>query len=277
MAQPKAHQKKRTKAPDRTWQQTKSAATRNLILDAALDCFYDLGYARTTTERVARKAGVSRGAMLHHFPSRFELIQAAVQHLSTQRLATFERAEMRIQRNAEHTNVGEGIEAYWRQLNSKPFVVFHELQVAARTDPDLRKALLPAVREFDARWVQLSSQVFPDLSHSRNFRLGNLITTFLLEGMAVNQFTRRPGKWVNIVLDDLKSRLGELFEDVVGVKPRSTEPRQIIPDTGIGAFAGSETTISAAAARNSTARKTRAPNTTDRARAARKTNAKEST
>jgi hypothetical protein len=88
--------------------------------------------------------------------------------------------------------------------------------------------LLPAIREFDARWVQLSSQVFPDLSHSRNFALGNLLTTFLLEGMAVSQFTRKPGKWVNIVLDDLKARLDELFEDVVGVKSRSTEPRQII-------------------------------------------------
>lgn len=228
MAQRKADQKRRPKASDKTWQQTKSAATRTLILDAALECFYELGYARTTTEQVARKAGVSRGAMLHHFPSRFDLIHAAVEHLSTQRLATFERAELRIQRNAEHTNVGEGIDAYWKQLNSRPFVVFHELQVASRTDPDLRKALVPAIREFDARRVHLSSQVFPDLSHSRNFMLGNLLTTFLLEGMAVNQFTRRSGKWVNIVLDDLKARLGELFEDVVGVKPRSTEPRQII-------------------------------------------------
>jgi AcrR family transcriptional regulator len=228
MAQRTTDQKRRPKASDRTWQQTKSAATRSLILDAALDCFYELGYARTTTEQVARKAGVSRGAMLHHFPSRFELIHAAVEHLSSQRLATFERAELRIQRNEEHTRVGDGIDAYWRQLSSKPFIVFHELQVAARTDPDLRKVLLPAIREFDARWVQLSSQVFPDLSHSRNFALGNLLTTFLLEGMAVSQFTRKPGKWVNIVLDDLKARLDELFEDVVGVKSRSTEPRQII-------------------------------------------------
>ncbi len=230
MAQRKADQKRRPKASDKTWQQTKSAATRTLILDAALDCFYELGYARTTTDQDARKAGVSRGAKLNHFPTRYELIQAAVEHLSTQRLATFERAEMRIQRNAEHTRVAEGIDAYWRQLNSRPFVVFHELQVAARTDPDLRKVLVPATREFNARWVQLSSKVFPDLSHSRNFMLGNLITTFLLEGMAVNQFTRRPGKFVNIVLDDLKARLVELFDDVVGVKPRSTEPRQIIRD-----------------------------------------------
>lgn len=213
----------------KTWQQTKSAATRTLILDAALECFYDIGYARTTTEQVADRAGVSRGAMLHHFPSRFDLIRSAIEHLNGQRLANFERTELRINRNAEHTRVAEGIDAYWRQLNSRPFVVFHELQVAARTDAELRKILLPAIREFDSRWLDATTQLFPDLSHSRNFMLGNLLTLYLLEGMAVNQFTRRPSKWTNVVLDDLKSRLRELFGDIAGVNDRTTPPRELLP------------------------------------------------
>ena len=69
---------------DKTWQQTKSEITRNTILDAAIDCFYELGYGNTTTEKVAKRAGVSRGAMLHHFPSRLELIKAAVARLSAE-------------------------------------------------------------------------------------------------------------------------------------------------------------------------------------------------
>ena len=60
---------------DKTWQQTKSENTRTAILDATLDCFYELGYGNTTTEKVAKQAGVSRGAMLHHFPSRKTLIR----------------------------------------------------------------------------------------------------------------------------------------------------------------------------------------------------------
>ena len=213
----------------KTWQQTKSAGTRNLILEAALACFYDIGYARTTTEQVAERAGVSRGAMLHHFPSRFDLIRSAIEHLNAQRLANFERTELRINRNAKHTRVAEGIDAYWRQLNSRPFVVFHELQVAARTDVELRKILVPAIREFDSRWLVATTQLFPDLSHSRNFMLGNLLTLYLLEGMAVNQFTRRPSKWTHVVLDDLKSRLRELFGDIAGVSDRTTPPRQLLP------------------------------------------------
>ena len=67
---------------EKTWQKTKSELTRTSILDAAVECFYELGYANTTTENIAQSAGVSRGAMLHPFPTRFVLIKAAVEHLN---------------------------------------------------------------------------------------------------------------------------------------------------------------------------------------------------
>ena len=66
---------------DISWQAQKSAMTRDRILDAAIDCFINLGYTNVTTAKVASTAGVSRGAMLHHFPSKTELIQAAVEYL----------------------------------------------------------------------------------------------------------------------------------------------------------------------------------------------------
>ena len=77
----------------KTWQQTKSENTRTVVLDAAVRCFYEQGYANTTTESIATVAGVSRGAMLHHFPTRFELIQATVEHLSKQWLDNYEAQE----------------------------------------------------------------------------------------------------------------------------------------------------------------------------------------
>ena len=55
--------------------------TRDRILEAAINCFVELGYTNVTTAKVASSAGVSRGAMLHHFPSKTELIQAAVEYL----------------------------------------------------------------------------------------------------------------------------------------------------------------------------------------------------
>ena len=95
---------------EKTWQQRKSEITRTALLDAAVDCFYELGYARTTTDNIARQAGVSRGAMLHHYPTRFDLIRAAVQHINLMRLAWFTEEETRIQQGAEHSRVEEGID-----------------------------------------------------------------------------------------------------------------------------------------------------------------------
>ena len=110
---------------DKTWQQTKSANTRRTILDAAIGCIFERGYFSTTTDKVARAAGVSRGAMLHHFPSRFDLIKATVIHLHEQRLALYEEQERRSQEDAEHSLIEEGIDAYWQQLHTPLFTVWN--------------------------------------------------------------------------------------------------------------------------------------------------------
>lgn len=207
--------------PSKTWQQTKSEKTRSAILDAALYCFYELGYGNTTTEKVAKRAGVSRGAMLHHFPSRIELIRAAVSHLNRKRLEAFEEAELKINEGAEHTRISEGIDAYWDQLHSPLFTVFHELQVAARTDEDLKEVLLPAMREFDASWGSVARSVFPDLALSEEFVTANLLTLYLLEGMAVRGETR--GGIPNKMIPWLKEQLESMFADVQEVDRQSAQ------------------------------------------------------
>ncbi len=201
-------------ADGKTWQQTKSENTRQVILDAAIDCLYELGYSNTTASKIARRARVSRGAMLHHFASRDQLIRATVAHLARKRLDLFEEDERRIQR-AEVSLIDEGIDGYWRQLNTKLFVVFHELQVAARTDAELREILIPAIREFDAKWANLTSAIFPDLAQSEQFMNANLLTLFLLEGLAVNRFTRATSQTSERILKLLKYQLKELFADVL--------------------------------------------------------------
>src|SRR5580765_2376049 len=73
----------------RRTQAERSAATRARLLDATIECVLDLGYARTTTIEIARRAGLSRGAQLHHFPTKIELVTAAIEHLFTRRHQEF--------------------------------------------------------------------------------------------------------------------------------------------------------------------------------------------
>src|SRR4051812_37931807 len=72
-----------TRAP-RTQQQRREE-TRRALLDAAVQSLIEVGFARTTTLEVQRRADVSRGALLHHFPSKAELLVAAVDHLAEMR------------------------------------------------------------------------------------------------------------------------------------------------------------------------------------------------
>lgn len=73
-------------APRRTQQQRREE-TRQRLLDATIDCLVEHGFAGTTTQRVQERAGVSRGALLHHFASKADLLAAATHHVAELRLA----------------------------------------------------------------------------------------------------------------------------------------------------------------------------------------------
>ena len=210
-------------APGKNWQQTKSALTRNAILDAAIDCFYELGYANTTTENVANKAGVSRGAMLHHFPTRFDLIKATVLSLNKRRLDMFQTEEATVQKGATHTRVDEGIDTYWRQLNSPEFIVFQELRVAARTDKELAKVLVPALEDFNRAWYKSVREIFPDLALSEAFSRANYLTQYMLEGMAMSRMLWGPKPPVGKMLAWLKRELRRSYQDVLGTVERPND------------------------------------------------------
>ena len=203
-------------APAKTWQQTKSELTRTSILDAAVDCFYELGYRTTTTEHVSNRAGVSRGAMLHHFPTRLHLIKATVLHLNRKRLQMFVEQETSVQRGAVYSRVGEGIDAYWEQLNTPVFVVFMELKMAARTDKELEKVLLPALDDFQTAWNENTLKLFPDLALSEAFERAAYLTLYLLEGMAMARIVDGPKVPVSMMLGWLKRELLRSFQDVLG-------------------------------------------------------------
>ena len=75
------------RAGSRGTRSERTADSRLLILDAAVACLVEEGYAGASTLAVQARAGVSRGRLLHHFPSRAQLLVAAAEHLATTQLA----------------------------------------------------------------------------------------------------------------------------------------------------------------------------------------------
>lgn len=194
------------------WQAQKSAATRNLIVEAAIKCFVDLGYAQTTTTAIADKAGLSRGAMLHHFPSKIDIVRAAVEYLHGKRLKAFRKAIQRAQPVAEGDRVRQAVEAYWSHVRHPMFVAFFELSVAARTDPELAAILLPAQEAFEREWYRTAQEVFPEWEgRQEQFDVALDLSRYVMEGMAVSFITHKETERDKRLLRFLEEKLRELL------------------------------------------------------------------
>ncbi|MDE2488421.1 MAG: TetR/AcrR family transcriptional regulator [Alphaproteobacteria bacterium] len=111
------------------------AATRSKILDAGVRCLAEFGYAATSTPLVARLAKVSRGSLLHQFPTKVDLMLAVAEHAwIVQR--DYVRAEVAGNPPGRDQFIG-GVQAVWKGLQLSEAVAVMEVMIAARTDPEL--------------------------------------------------------------------------------------------------------------------------------------------
>ncbi|MEZ5503719.1 MAG: TetR/AcrR family transcriptional regulator [Halioglobus sp.] len=199
---------------DISWQAQKSAMTRDRILDAAINCFVEEGYTNVTTAKVASAAGVSRGAMLHHFPSKTELIQAAVEYLHDKLLEDYTRRVTSIPASLKGKKRRRaGLDAYWEHLTGDLFVVYHELCVASRTDPELKSILENSQLLFEKHVRESNTELFAEWNdRGDRFLLAMDVTKFLMEGMAAGQLMTNREERVKRLLSYLADRLEEIFQ-----------------------------------------------------------------
>jgi AcrR family transcriptional regulator len=204
-----------TDGEDISWQAQKSAMTRDRILDAAINCFVEQGYTNVTTAKVASSAGVSRGAMLHHFPSKTELIQAAVEYLHDKLLEDYTRRVAGIPKSLKgQKRRRAGLDAYWDHLSGDLWVVYHELCVASRTDPELNAILENSQVLFEQHVRDTNTQLFEEWNgRGDRFLLAMDVTKFMMEGMAAGQLTTNRNQRVKHLLNYLADRLEEIFEE----------------------------------------------------------------
>jgi len=121
---------------------------RARILDAAVGCLVAEGYAGASTLAIQAAADVSRGRLLHHFPSRDLLLVAAAQHLATQRVRDTEDRVLALVGSEVRggDRIDRVVEALWASFHEQHFWAAQELWTAARTHPEIAAALLPEER-----------------------------------------------------------------------------------------------------------------------------------
>ena len=188
--------------PRRT-QEERSAATRNRLLDATIACLFELGYAKTTTTEIADRAGVSRGAQLHHFPTKAELVTTAVEHLIERRVREFREAMAAVPPDVDPHDAA--IDILWSMLRGPTFFAWLELLVAARTDEELRAQVAAIGRRFFETVERTHREVFrPPETASPYVDLAPHFTFALLQGLALDGIAHANDPRVGPSLEALK-------------------------------------------------------------------------
>lgn len=128
-------------ATARVPQEERTRAMRQRLMEATVDLLVEKGFSGTTTTLVSERAGVSRGAQLHHFPTKNDLVVAAVAHLTEIRGSDLEAAVARLPRGSGRTEAV--VQMLGDHFASPVFTAALELWVAARTDAPLHEAVAP--------------------------------------------------------------------------------------------------------------------------------------
>jgi AcrR family transcriptional regulator len=187
----------------------RSAATRNKLLDATIEALVDVGWAGTSTTEVVRRAGVSRGAQVHHYPTKRELVLAAVEHLLLRRVEEFAAAFERL--DPERRTHGAALDLLWEHCFGPSFEAWLELAVAARSDPLLHGQLVEfEKRLWEAALGAFRSQ-FPEASDDTFARVGLRLTFAVLDGLVVGRLAGTDPAELAEVLDAFKAITAPYF------------------------------------------------------------------
>lgn len=191
-------------------------AMRSRLLKATLECLAREGYAATTVSSIVKRAGVSRGAHVHHYPTKDALILDAAEYLM--------RRAYRILGNVllgiadEDDRLQALMKTVWEEIfATRMFAAFFELIIASQHDTELAKAM----RAISARSLQTVDAAIAHYFEPRNDGAENtrdlfVMTSVLLSGMAAgNQLTQSPDDtrrylaiWTRFMGNQIRARKG---------------------------------------------------------------------
>lgn len=242
-------------------QQQRRDETRRALLDAAVESLIEVGFARTTTLEVQRRANVSRGALLHHFPSKAELLVAAIAHLAEMRAIELKRLSAELPADRPATDGASGnskskhgkngppaaapsaaapppdartdavLGLLWQCFSGTFFQVAMELRTAARTDPELRPALASAERVLrDGILAQARKLFGKEVAEHPGLTRALDLTLQLMIGAAMSAVLHGDDRRLDELIDDWKAMFPTVLAHCAAPR-RSNAPRTDSPKT----------------------------------------------
>jgi len=203
------------RAHRRRSQEERREETQGAVLDATVECLAELGYSGTTTTRIARRARVSRGALLHYYSSKIKLLTSAVEHIFQRRNEEFRAAFAALP--AEVDRRAAAVDLLWGMFSSSTFYAWLELVVAARSDRKLLREVSRITTQFAENVRATYRELFPEAGAPDEHR--DLVPSFtfaFLQGLALDRIAMEDEQR----LSELLAMLKDLAALVLGPNPR---------------------------------------------------------
>jgi AcrR family transcriptional regulator len=167
-------------------QAERTAVTTEKLLGATVTSLIERGYRGTSTPEICKRAGVSRGAQLHHYPTKESLVAAAVEHLLSQRVT-----ELSARLSAAPAGVLDLKEAagfLWKVYTGDTFYAWLELVVTSRTDEDLRKIMVALDERLVARAERVVAKfLLPYVDDPRRIKATTRLILAIFDGLATHR------------------------------------------------------------------------------------------
>jgi AcrR family transcriptional regulator len=181
--------------------QEKSLRTRRLLLDAAIDSLVDVGYGHASIADIAARAGVTRGAQLHHFRTRTELFAQTIEHLAARQREALDDRLRTLNRTASAAEVlVELVVTTFSGTLGKASV---ELYVAIANDDELRHRMLRVQHDLTIDLLQTAAQrIGPDIASKGRLESAFWMTINLIRGTTLDEMLGRDVQRRNQVLGD---------------------------------------------------------------------------
>jgi AcrR family transcriptional regulator len=182
------------------------------LLDAALECLVEYGYEGTTTGRVCDRAGVSRGAHLHHFGTRGALVAAALGELARRREIEFQR-QVELMPSGP-SRVEAALELLWSWFTEPLFYASVDVGAAARTDAGLRASLEPVERHLNYTTLVRCREMFAADRDDRRFDQLIQLTLAAVRGLALLPVLQPGAKNPTTQWEFARASLATAFRDL---------------------------------------------------------------
>ncbi|WP_018352968.1 TetR/AcrR family transcriptional regulator [Longispora albida] len=186
-----------------TPRQERSERTRERLLDATVACLIEIGYARTSMQEVCTRAELSRGAQLHHFPTKAGLMAAAIAHLTRKQTERVLAAESTLPAGADR--IDALLDLMWEGFSGPLAKASIELWVACANDPELREVMLPVERGLAHATLELCRKYAGADAGQKAVETIGWLTIDLHRGLAVDEMLGGDPKRRKHLLDTWKT------------------------------------------------------------------------